>query len=87
MEALAMEIPVAASRARGNAELVAESGFILEVGDVDALAGALDWLVDHPGERRLMGLEGRRRMVERYDLRHIIERHDRLYDEVLAERQ
>jgi glycosyltransferase involved in cell wall biosynthesis len=86
MEALALEVPVAVSNARGNEELVGESGFLLRIGDVDALAGALDWLVDHQEERRLMGQHGRERMVERYDLQIVIGLHDRLYDELLAER-
>ncbi len=86
MEALALEVPVAASNARGNAELVGESGFILPIGDIDALASALDWLIDHPEERRVMGQQGRERMIERYDLQIVIALHDQLYREVLAER-
>ena len=86
MEALALEIPVAASDARGNAELVGDSGFIVPIGDAGGLARALDWLVEHPDERRMMGRLGRQRMVERYDLHIVIGLHDRMYDEVLAER-
>ena len=86
MEALALEVPVAATAARGNAELVGDDGFVLPIGDVAALAGALDWLIEHPADARAMGARGRRRMVERYDLQHVIDLHDRLYRAVLAER-
>lgn len=86
MEALALEVPVAATAARGNVELVGDSGFVLPIGDVAALARALDWLIEHPEDARAMGERGRRRMVERFDLRLVIDLHDRLYREVLAER-
>ena len=86
MEALSLEVPVAASRARGNAELVADDGFVLPIGDVESLARALDWFIEHPTERRLMGQRGRVRMVKRYDLGIVIALHDELYADVLAER-
>src|ERR1019366_2927972 len=47
MEALALGIPVVASTARGNRELVGDSGFVVETGNVGALADAMDWLIDH----------------------------------------
>ena len=86
MEALALEIPVIASSARGNAELVGDEGFVVETGDARALAQAMDWLVDHPDQQREFGRRGRQRMVERYDLGHLIARHEALYAGMLAER-
>ena len=86
MEALALEIPVVASSARGNAELVGEDGFVVETGNAEALATAMDWLAEHPAEAREFGRRGRQRMVERYDLSHLIARHEALYAGMLAER-
>jgi len=86
MEALAMGIPVAASTARGNSELVQDSGFLLPVGDVAGLANALDWFIEHPEEARAMGRHGRQRMVERYDNQLVLRQHEHLYRSVLAER-
>lgn len=86
MEALALEIPVVASSARGNEELVGEDGFVVETGDARALAGAMDWLIEHPAEQRAFGRRGRQRMVDRYDLSHLIVRHEALYAGMLAER-
>jgi glycosyltransferase involved in cell wall biosynthesis len=86
MEALSLEVPVVASSARGNRELVADSGRIFDTGDVATLAAALDWFVEHRSEARSLGRAGRRRMVERYDLAPLIRRHEALYAEVLAER-
>ena len=87
MEALSLEVPVIASTARGNRELVGdERGLTFETGDVGALAAAMDWLVEHPEERRAMGARGRARMVERYDIGVLLRLHEQLYEGLLAER-
>jgi glycosyltransferase involved in cell wall biosynthesis len=87
MEALSLEVPVIASTARGNRELVGtDSGLLFDTGDVRGLADAMDRLIDHPDERRAMGRRGRERMVERYDLNVLIRMHEALYREMLAER-
>jgi glycosyltransferase involved in cell wall biosynthesis len=86
MEALAMGVPVIASKARGSSELVAESDYLFAIGDSAALARGLDRLLDFPEEAHAMGLRGKARMMERYDLQIVIQRHQSLYDEVLAER-
>lgn len=86
MEALALEVPVIASTARGNAELVGEDGRVFTTGDVEALVRWMDWFLDHRAEAAAMGRSGRRRMVEQYDLAALFRRHERLYDELLAER-
>ena len=87
MEALALEVPVVASTARGNRELVGEDGgFVVGIGDVRALAESMDWLVDHPAERLEMGRVGRVRMVQRYELRSLIRLHEEMYRSMLAAR-
>jgi glycosyltransferase involved in cell wall biosynthesis len=88
MEALALRVPVIASAARGNSELVPpDSGIVVPIGDVHGLAAAMDWLIEHPNERAEMGRRGRVRMVERYDIGKLIDLHDDLYRGLLAERQ
>ena len=84
MEALALEVPVVASTARGNAELVEDSGAIVAIGDTAGLAAAMDRLIDEPEEARELGRRGRDRMVARYDLEQVILRHDHLYEDVLS---
>jgi len=86
MEALALEVPVIATTARGNRELVDDAGVVVDVGDSGAMAAAMDWLVGHPDERRAMGLRGRARMVERYDLELVVEHHVSMYREMLGDR-
>ncbi len=86
MEALALGVPVVASAARGNRDLVGDDGMVVEIGDVQALADGMDWLIDHPDERTEMGRRGRARMVERYDLSIVIRMHEELYAGLLARR-
>jgi glycosyltransferase involved in cell wall biosynthesis len=88
MEALSLEVPVITSTARGNAELVGvDSGLIVGTGDVAGFAAAMDWMIDHPRERLAMGVRGRARMVEGYDLEIVIRRHEEMYRQMLAERR
>jgi glycosyltransferase involved in cell wall biosynthesis len=87
MEALSLEVPVIASTARGNGELLGgDRGRLFETGAVSELADAMDWMIDQPEERRQMGLRGRARMVERYDLAALIRAHTDLYRSMLVER-
>jgi glycosyltransferase involved in cell wall biosynthesis len=83
MEALALEVPVIASTARGNAQLVGPDGLIYPTGDVELLSEHMDWMIDHPVERSEMGRRGRRRMVARYDITRLIDLHETLYEEML----
>ena len=88
MEALALEVPVVVSTAGGTASSLGEdAGRVVPIGDVPALAAAMDWMVEHPDEVRRMGIRGRSRMVERYDVRVLIRMHERLYSSLLAERR
>ncbi len=72
--------PVIASTARGNCELIGDDrGLVFQTGDIAGLANAMRWMIEQPDERRRMGLRGRSRMVERYDLRVVVRMHEDLY--------
>ena len=87
MEALALEVPVIASTARGNRELIGtDSGILVATADVRGLAAAMDRLIDNPDQRLAMGVRGRERMVESYDLPILLRMHEDLYQAMLAER-
>lgn len=66
IEALSAGLPIVASDAGGNPELVrhGENGLIVPAGDVDALAAALLELVGQPERRHAMGVASRRRFAE-----------------------
>ena len=83
MEAACLERPVVATRIRGVRELVGpETGILADVGDVEALAAAIRFLVDHPDQGFAMGRAGRRSM-RRFDLRNVLRLHDELYGRLL----
>jgi glycosyltransferase involved in cell wall biosynthesis len=84
MESLSLEVPVIGTRIRGIRDLVEDgAGILVPVGDTDALARAMAWMLDHPEEARAMGRRGRVRMA-RYDIRRILEMHEALYEEALG---
>jgi lipopolysaccharide/colanic/teichoic acid biosynthesis glycosyltransferase/glycosyltransferase involved in cell wall biosynthesis len=84
MEALCLEIPVIGTAIRGIRDLLADDcGILVNVGDVNALADAMTWILDHPQAARKMGERGRVRMAE-YDLHHIIDLHEALYAEAFV---
>lgn len=70
MEAMAMGLPVVATKHSGIPELVEDrvSGFLVSERDVDALAEKLGYLIEHPEVWTEMGLAGRRCVEECYDI-------------------
>jgi len=70
MEAMAMGLPVIASRVGGVPELVddGESGKLVSPGDADELAVAIGNLVGDADTRRRMGVVGRERVLEGYNI-------------------
>jgi glycosyltransferase involved in cell wall biosynthesis len=86
LESLSLATPVVGTRIRGISDLVGGGGgSLVEVGDADSAARAIRALLEHPEKARAAGEQGRR-TVERFDVRHVIEMHDLLYDRALARR-
>jgi glycosyltransferase involved in cell wall biosynthesis len=85
MEAMAASKPVIGTRIRGTEELLRGSaGILVPVGDVTAIASAMEWVVNHPEDARAMGERARRRVRE-YGQDRVAAAHERLYSELLAE--
>jgi glycosyltransferase involved in cell wall biosynthesis len=51
-----------------------ENGFIVAPGDRPALADRLRWLVAHPEDAARMGAAGRRRVLERFQWKSVVQR-------------
>ena len=51
------------------------------MGDINGIASAMAWILDHPEEAQQMGKRGRENMVN-YDLPHILKQYEDLYAEV-----
>lgn len=69
-EAMAMGLPVVGTRSMGMKEMItARTGYLVEPGNVSALAEAIKCLCDlPPAKRRAMGVAGRERVVELFSL-------------------
>lgn len=81
LEAMAVGLPVAATDAGGNPELVAHghTGLISPPGDPPALAANLRALLDD-ADRRRFGLAGRQRVEARFEQRDMHAAYERLYE-------
>ena len=88
IEALAAGRPVVATRVGGVPDVVrdGENGFLVEVGDVAALAERLARLADDPGLRERMGRAGRALIPDRYAVDRLVDDVDRLYRALLGDR-
>jgi glycosyltransferase involved in cell wall biosynthesis len=88
IEALAAGRPVVATRVGGVPDVVDdnESGFLVEVGDIEALADRLEQLARDPELRTRLGATGRERVVPRYRVERLVDDIDELYRELLTAR-
>jgi glycosyltransferase involved in cell wall biosynthesis len=87
IEALAAERPVVATRVGGVPDVVTEgeSGYLLGVGDVEGIAGALERLARDPELCRSLGKRGRELVIPRYRVERLVDDVDALYRELLTE--
>lgn len=88
MEAMAAALPVVATAVGGNAELVepGRTGYLIPVGDVAALAGALRVLARDPGKRKAMGRAARSRVTLDFTADKMADRYAGLYEELLRKK-
>jgi glycosyltransferase involved in cell wall biosynthesis len=88
IEALAARRPAVATRVGGTPDVVRDGvdGFLVDVGDVDALGERLAELATDSDRRGRMGAAGRERVLERYAVDRLIDDVDRLYRSLLASR-
>jgi glycosyltransferase involved in cell wall biosynthesis len=87
IEALAAGRPVVATRVGGIPDVVTEGedGFLVDVGDVNGIADALERLARDPELRRSFGEQGRERVVPRYRVERLVDDIDELYRELLTQ--
>ena len=85
IEALAAGRPVVATRVGGVPDVVTDGvdGFLVEPGDIEALADRLERLALDPELRSAMGEAGRTRVLPRYAVSRLIDDIDRLYRSLL----
>lgn len=86
LEAMATGLPVLASSAGGNPELVSDgaTGSLFAPGDAEGLAEQICTYADDPGLRRAHGLAGRARAIGDFGMDAMVENYLRVYDQGLA---
>jgi glycosyltransferase involved in cell wall biosynthesis len=88
MQASAVGVPVVATDVKGSREVVldGETGFLVSLGDVAALAERLATLLDDPTLRRDMGVRAVEHAREHFDEARVVERLVQLYRQALRAR-
>lgn len=86
MEAMSAGLPVVAADSCGNREIVLhrETGFLVPAGDRAAFAKWTKVLLDNHQLAVEMGRRGRKRMQQEFSVERMVNRHVRLYEELLA---
>jgi len=87
LEAAASARPVVTTDTPGCRDCVrnGESGLLVPPRDVDALTDALKLLLEDPGLRALMGLEGRKLVEEQFDEENVVSQTVKICEDLLAE--
>ncbi len=85
LEPMGVGLPVVATRVSGTREVVRdqETGFLVELGDVPALAAALERLIGDPALRERLGERGRQVALAEFDEAVLVERLAQMYGEVM----
>lgn len=85
LEAMACGLPVAASRVGGLPEIIDESvGTLFEPGNPDALAEAVVQILSDPEGLARKGDAARRRVLDRFSLTRMVDRHLEIYHDLLG---
>lgn len=86
LEALSSEVPVIGTRSGGLPEVVPDgvAGFLVEVGNVDAIAARSIEVLESEKRRREMGRAGRQWAIKQFHVDRVIPRYLEYYEEVLA---
>ena len=87
LEAGASGLPIVATQVPGTREVIVngETGWLARAGDARGLAQAMTKLMSTPPEeRRAAGERARRRITRKFALEKVLDRWERLYEELLA---
>jgi glycosyltransferase involved in cell wall biosynthesis len=85
LDALAMELPVAASRTGGIPEIIqhGETGLLVPPGEPGPLAEALASLLSSPEESARLGRNGRRMVLEKFSVQAMVDGTESVYHHLL----
>jgi glycosyltransferase involved in cell wall biosynthesis len=83
IEAMASEVPVIGSDSGEIPHVIGPAGLVFPVGDVAALAAAIERLYADEAERRRLAAAGRQRALELYTQRRVAAQHVAVYRQML----
>jgi glycosyltransferase involved in cell wall biosynthesis len=88
IEAMSLEIPVVAAASAGPLEIISdgEDGLLFPPGDDEALAERITRLLRSEELRRRLGQQGRKKVIERFNIRTVISSYEQLIDSMLKEK-
>jgi glycosyltransferase involved in cell wall biosynthesis len=85
VEAMAARVPVIATMSEGAREIIDDdqTGRLVPIGEVEALAKAIGELLSDPNERDRLGKNAERAARERFSLERMLEATEQVYQEVI----
>lgn len=85
LEAMASGLPVVSTDVGSVSEIIREGndGFLIKPGDVDALEARVADLADEPGLRSSMGSNGRKRVVDNFSKRIMLDKYRGLFKSLI----
>lgn len=88
LEAMACGVPVVGFDTGGIPDMVEDysTGRLAPVGDINALAERLQWMAEHPDERKAMGVRARQVASEKFSLKKQAEAYYTLYEHLVEEK-
>jgi len=88
LEAASMAKPIIATDTVGCREVVleGENGYLVPVKDAVRLAKKIEYLVEHPDKRKIMGENGRIRAIREFDIKRVVEQYMELYRKIEGNR-
>ncbi len=86
LEAAAREVPAVAYDVGGVGEAIVDgrTGFVVPADDLTTFVDRVVELLDRPSEARRMGEAARAYVCDRFDLAHVTDRFERLYNELIS---
>jgi glycosyltransferase involved in cell wall biosynthesis len=88
MEYMALGLPVVATNGGGNPEIIADniSGYLVDNNDIDQVAQHIIHLVDNKDLAQSLGENGRKIIIEKFDMALMTRRFLHLYQEILSKK-
>lgn len=85
LEAMAAGLPVVISKVSGAAEAVvdAETGYLVPIGDVQALAEVIEQFVSDPQKSVAFGAAGRQRVEQKFTLARMVKEIEEIYEHLV----